>query len=122
MKKKILIIEDEETLIKVINEKLGRLPFDILNARDGVKGLELALKEKPDLILLDIIMPKMNGLEVLKALRKDVWGATASIIILTNLNDDQSLDEAKKLGVHDYWVKSALHIDDVSKMVRLRLE
>lgn len=84
MKKTILLIEDEESQIKILSEYLLKNNFSILEARDGVEGLQIALKEHPDIILLDVRMPKMDGMTMMHKLREDEWGKTASIIILTN--------------------------------------
>ncbi|MEI6304620.1 MAG: response regulator [Candidatus Taylorbacteria bacterium] len=119
--KKILIIEDEETLRKAVKDKLEIASFSTVTCSDSVVGLETALRDHPDLILLDIVMPKMSGLDILKELRKDVWGKTAEVIMFTNLSDDQSMDEAKRLGVRDYWVKSSLRLDDILTMVKSTL-
>lgn len=85
---KILIIEDDTSLLKAYKEKLIREGFGVQGVTDGEAGLALALKEHPDLILLDILLPKMDGMEVMKELRSDQWGNKVPIIILTNLETD----------------------------------
>ena len=121
MPKKLLIVEDEPALLKALAIKFAREKFEIITASDGEVGLEMALHEHPDLILLDIIMPKMDGMTVLNRLRVDSWGKKVPVIILTNLSDDAKVAEAIKQGTHDYLVKSDWDIGDVVMKVRNRL-
>lgn len=110
--KKILLVEDEPMLVRALcYETKGVL--DVVTAGNGVEGLEKAKKEHPDLIVLDILMPRMDGLEMLKILRKDKWGETAKVIIFTNLSSDEKQAEAKTLGVNDYFIKSDWPLDEI---------
>ena len=119
VKKTILIIEDEESLLQALKDKISRENHcNILEAKNGKEGLEMALKKHPDLILLDIIMPVMDGMTMLKKLREDKWGKDAKVIILSNLSDAEKASESLEQGVHDYLVKTDWHIDDVVKKVR----
>ena len=120
-KKKILIVEDEESLRGALRDKFAWEGFDVLEAGDGEEGLKAALREHPDLILLDIIMPKMDGITMLKKLREDDWGKEAQVILLTNLSDNEKLSEALAQGTYDYLVKSDWKIADVVAKVRERL-
>lgn len=86
--RKILVIEDERPMQDAICDTLKQHQFGVLTAENGKDGLDIALKERPDLILLDIFMPKLDGLTVLETLRNDVWGHDVPVIILTNLNPD----------------------------------
>ena len=86
--KKILVIEDERPLQGAMVDTLKQHRFAVVTADDGKDGLDVALKEHPDLILLDILMPKMDGLSLLEKLRSDTWGHDVPVIILTNLNPD----------------------------------
>jgi len=122
MKKKILIVEDEKVIREALKIRLVTEKFDILEAVDGEKGLALALREHPDLILLDIIMPVMDGMTMLKFLRKDVWGKTAKIIILTNLSDSTKVQEALEHNTNDYLVKTDWKLEDVVKKVKEKLK
>lgn len=90
-KAQILIVEDESSERNALREKLTHEGFSILDAKDGEEGLEIALREHPDLILLDILMPNMDGMTMMHKLREDQWGKSASIIILTNYdaNDER---------------------------------
>jgi len=119
--KKVLIIEDEESVLKVLSTKFTHEGFTVFEARDGEEGLELALKEKPDLIMLDVVMPRMDGLTMLKKLREDVWGKKVPVMILTNLSDDKNIAEAMIGGVYDFLVKSSWDIEDVIKRAKERL-
>lgn len=119
--KTVLIIEDEEATLKVLVSKFKHEGFDVLETRDGEEGLNVSFKEKPDLILLDIIMPKMDGMTFLKELRKDSWGKNVPIIILTNLSDDKSIAEAMEGGVYDFLVKASWETADVVKRAKERL-
>lgn len=123
-KKTILIIEDEASQRKALAEKFTREGFMVLEAKDGVQGLAVALEAQPDLILLDIVMPKMDGMTMLKKLRKkSAWGKTVPVILLTNLSADS--EEINK-GIAEnepayYLVKSDWSIGDVVAKVRERL-
>jgi CheY-like chemotaxis protein len=116
--KTILIIEDEKSLIRVLSKKLENAGYKVHQAMDGQIGLETALREHPDLILLDVIMPVMDGMTALKQLRKDDWGRDAKVIMLTNLSDANRVEGALKKGVHDFLVKSDWKLDEVLKKVR----
>jgi DNA-binding response OmpR family regulator len=102
---KVLIIEDNETLneaYKLILEKDGH---KVSTAFNGEEGLEKLKKSAPDLILLDMLMPKMDGLEFLRRFKADKYPKT-TIIILSNLNEDEQVEEARKLGAHRYILKA----------------
>ena len=115
---KILIVEDEEILIKVLKEKFEREKFTLALASDGEMAMTLAKSLKPDLILLDIILPKKDGLEVLRDLRADPEFQKVPIIMITNLGDDEKIKEALKLGATDYLVKAQHPINEVVEKVR----
>lgn len=112
-KKTILMVEDEEVLRGVLKEKLQENDFATLEADNGEEGLGIALRNHPDLILLDIMMPKMDGLTMLKKLREDVWGKEAQVIILTNLSGNDGVSEALNQGVFEYIVKTDIKIEDL---------
>ncbi|MBI3671627.1 response regulator [Candidatus Azambacteria bacterium] len=120
--KKVLIVEDEQALVRAIQEKLKKEGISVLTAKDGETGLETALLEHPDLILLDIIMPKMNGIEMLRELKEDAWGKSAKVIILSNLSDGEMVSEAFKMGIYDFLVKSDWSLDDVVDKVKQKLK
>lgn len=118
---KILIVEDETPMREALLFKFQKEGFEVIAARDGEEGLSLAEKERPDLILLDIIMPKMDGMTVLQKLRGEDWGKDIPVILLTNLSESEKAIEAMGKGVHDYLVKSDWRLEDVVAKVRERL-
>src|SRR5690348_10074943 len=87
-KKSVLIIEDEASMLTVLTDKLKELGFDTHQARNGEEGLSVALQVHPSIILLDVLMPKMDGITMMNKLREDEWGKSAPVIILTNVNPD----------------------------------
>ena len=117
---KLLIVEDEQMLLKALSAKFTKENFKVSVALNGEEGLKKALKERPDLILLDIVMPVMDGMTMLKHLRKDKWGKNAQVIVLTNLSDG-TVAEALENNVYDYLLKADWNISDVVKKVRERL-
>ena len=119
--KKILIIEDERSLREALRDKLTREGFSTLEAKNGEEGLDVALREHPELILLDIVMPVMDGMTMLKKLREDAWGKNVKIIILTNLSDIEKIADSVKNEVYDYLVKTDWKLEDVVTKVRERL-
>jgi len=114
---KILIVDDEESILFMYSEKLKEAGHQILTACKGEEGLEIARKEKPDLIFLDIIMPKLNGLDVLKELKSDPETKNIPTFLLTNLPEDASGNKAKELGVTGYLVKAQVEPTDLEKVV-----
>lgn len=100
----VLIIDDDKILQDMYRDKLALMECNVLVANNGEEGLALALNEKPDLILLDIAMPKLDGMEVMKKLRADPWGKSVSIIVLTNLNVDGKLLEEVVQGTPAYCI------------------
>lgn len=120
-KKIILVIEDEEPLRRVLRDILTVEGYSIVETKDGVEGLEVALREHPDLILLDIVMPKMDGLEMLKKLRTDEWGKMAPVIVLTNLSDNEDVAKAMESEAFDYFVKTDIKIDEVITKIREKI-
>jgi len=118
--KKILIVEDEQAMRRVIAAKCVEDGFSTLEAADGEEGLNLALKEHPDLILLDLKMPKMDGVEVLKELRKDEWGKSVPVLVFTNVKDAEKVAEVLEAGTYDYFVKGG-ELEDIMKIARQKL-
>jgi CheY-like chemotaxis protein len=121
MKQKILVIDDEPTLITAIVDKFTREGFEVLTAANGQEGLKTALKKHPDLILLDIIMPVMDGITMLSQLRKNLWGKNVKVILLTNLSDPGNAGEIIRKSVSGYLIKSNWKLVDVVKQVKEKL-
>ena len=93
MQKTVLIIEDDQIILEMYRDKFELGMFGVISARNGEDGLRAALKYHPNLILLDLAMPKMDGMTVMQHLRQDTWGSTVPVIILTNLNIDGKILE-----------------------------
>lgn len=108
MKKKILIVDDVEDFVDLLKVKLQSWDYDVVTAFDGLKGLEQARKELPDLILLDIMMPKMNGFDMLQELKKDIHVQDIHVVMVSAKNDPETLNRAKMLGASDYIWKPEL--------------
>ena len=121
-KHSILIVEDDISLRIVLKEKFKNSGFEVFEAVDGVEGLKLSLEKQPDMILLDIIMPNMDGITMLKRLRVDERGRDLPVIILSNLNDAESTSKAMEGGAFDYLVKTDWKLDDLIKKVNDRLK
>ena len=123
-KYKIAVIEDEEVISKSLVGELEDAGFEVITAFDGEYGLQLVLKEKPDLILLDIVMPKMDGVTMMKDLRESgEYGKRVPIILLTNLNvDDKIMGDITQNQPSYYLVKSSYTMADVVERVRHSLK
>lgn len=121
MKKKILIIEDEVSLLMALKEKFTQEGFDVFEAKDGEEGLKMIDEKKPDLVLLDLIMPIMDGITMLNRLRERGESSEVSVIILTNLGDERAVAESIRNGVTNYLVKTNWSLDDVVKKAREKL-
>lgn len=120
-KKQILIVEDDLPLLKMFSEKMRFEGFGVFEAKDGEEGLKLALKEHPDIISLDVHMPKMDGIAMLSKLREDKWGETAPVIIWSAYRDETKLAQAKALGVTDFLVKSDWALNDIVGKIKEKL-
>jgi len=120
-KKSILIVEDEKPLRDLLMTEMKREGIETFGAGDGEEGLAMAIKEHPDLLLVDILMPKKDGLEMIKALREDEWGKGAVVVLLTNLNDSEKIVQALQYGAREYLVKSDWKIEDIIRMAKEKL-
>lgn len=105
---KLLIVEDDELMLRMYTKLLSYVGFDTVVAKDGEEGLQKARTEKPSLIVLDIMMPKVNGLDVLKTLKSERETQNIPVVLLTNVSDDNILTEALKLGATGYLIKSQI--------------
>lgn len=116
--KTILFIEDESALQKSLGEMLKKSNFRFISAFDGETGLDLARKRNPDLILLDLILPKLDGFKVLEALKKDKKTNKIPIIILTNLENPFDVQRALELGATTYLIKANYELDEIVKKIK----
>ncbi len=120
-KKKILLVEDDRYINRAYNDGLSRAGFDVRVAHDGKEALQKIKEDKPDIILLDVLMPNMNGLEMLEEIRMDKSLAHTPVIVLSNLSQGTDVEKAKVLGVVEYLIKSDLSMEDVIEKVKFHL-
>jgi DNA-binding response OmpR family regulator len=120
--KKILFIEDESALHKALGEILKQEGYEMVSAFDGEAGLEMAEKEKPDFILLDLVLPKIHGFDVLKELKKNEETKDIPVIILTNLENMQDVEKSIKMGAKGYLVKSGYTLEEVVEKIKKIIE
>ncbi len=118
--KKILIVEDEQPIAKALQLKLEHSGFEAEIALDGQEALEMLKKGTYHLILLDLVMPTMDGFEVLSKLQEDK--NEIPVLVATNLSQEEDLERAKKLGALDYFVKSDTPIADLVEQVKAKLK
>jgi two-component system, OmpR family, response regulator VicR len=120
--KKILVVDDEDFIRDTLADKLLKSGFNTIKASDGEEAIAIALKDRPDLIVLDIVMAKMDGMTAMKKIREDAWGATVPIILLTQMEpDDQMLQEIVESRPTYYLVKNKFSLDEVVQKVKDRL-
>src|SRR3989338_10403638 len=117
-KQTILIVEDEASYRHTLSEKLNMEGFETLVASDGWEGLFVAKEKHPDLILLDLKMPKMDGMQMAKSLRQDDWWKTAKIMILTNFPDLNQVKEAVEVEIFQYIIKSDIKLETLVQKIR----
>lgn len=120
-RKKILLVEDDEVLASVYRARLEMEDFEVMEVHDGEQALTAALRYRPDLMILDAMMPKISGFDVLDILRNTPETMNLQIIILTALSQESDRERAEKLGVDEYLVKSQVMISDVIEKVREHL-
>lgn len=121
MKAKILVVEDDPFLQEFITKRLLEENFEVLSAKDGQEGIDLAKEKKPDLIILDLILPNKNGYEVLEELKKDSSTSKIPVLILSNLGQKEKIEEALKKGASDFLVKAYFSLEEIILRVRLHL-
>lgn len=121
MAKKILLIEDEEIMIGLLEKKLAQEGYEISVARDGIEGLEKMRKAKPDLILLDIVMPKMGGFEVMERIKEDKELKKIPIVIISNSGQPVEIDRARELGARDWLIKTEFDPQEVIDKVKKQI-
>lgn len=114
--RRILLVDDAETILLFERMVLGRGCYELLTAHDGVEALDLARREKPDLILLDVMMPRMDGLQTLQELRKPGPTASIPVIMVTTRGEEKSVSEAFTSGCTDYIVKPINGVELLAKV------
>lgn len=121
MSQKIAIIEDDQTISQMYRVKFESEGYEVEVANGGVNGLELVKDMSPDIVLLDLMMPDMNGDEMLVKMRKEPWGKTVKVIILTNMGEQEAPDILKELNVLDFIVKAEMTPRQVAEIVKQKL-
>jgi DNA-binding response OmpR family regulator len=116
----VLIIDDEDSLRSILAQKFKDEGIASYTAADGREGVEVALLRKPDIILLDVMMPEMDGFDVLEELRKDEWGKDVSVILLTNSSSVDTVAKAVATGMSEFLVKTEMKLEEVVEHVKER--
>lgn len=117
-KLKIALVEDDEILSKVLMEELTECGFEVHQAYDGEKGIEVIKSIKPNLVLLDVVMPKKNGFDVLEILKKEMDLKTIPVIMLTMMGSDDDIKKGFQMGANDYIVKSQHAVGEIVEKVK----
>jgi DNA-binding response OmpR family regulator len=118
MPPKILVVEDDKFVRELIVQKLTEEEFEVSSAKDGEEGVKKSESEKPDLILLDLILPGIDGFEVLSRIRKNPLTEKIPVIILSNLGEKADVDRGIKLGANDYLIKAHFTPKEIVEKVR----
>ncbi len=121
-KKKILIIEDDSFIRDIYQTKFQQDDFEVVMAEDGIIALEKIKQFTPDIILLDVIMPYMDGMEVLRKIKENEKLKNIPIIMLTNISEKEKIEESMETGVNDYLIKSHFTPSEVVRKVKTLLE
>ncbi|MDP2930742.1 MAG: response regulator, partial [bacterium] len=119
--KTILIIEDEEIMLDLLQRKISASGYRVLIAGNGEEGLAILRKEKPDLIVMDLLMPKMDGFTMMKEVQRDEDLKKIPLIIVSNSGQPVELDEAKKLGARDWLIKAEFDPQELIDKIRVQL-
>lgn len=119
--KKVLLVEDEELIITLLQRKLEKEGYKVSVARDGIEGMEKMREAEPDLVLLDIVMPRMGGFEVIEEMRKDKELRIIPIIVISNSGQPVELDRAKRLGARDWLIKTEFDPKEVLNKVKKQI-
>ena len=119
---KVAIVEDDQAISQMYRIKFEQEGYDVETAENGKLGLALAESMKPDIILLDLMMPEMRGDEMLAALRKTDWGKNIKVVILTNVGEQEIPEAVKKLNVEDIILKADMTPRQVADLVKTHLK
>lgn len=117
-KKKILIVEDDTFILEMYATKLLNFGYDVLTATDGDEALKIVKDKKPDFILLDLVLPSVDGFDVLKAVRKNPKSKSIPVILLTNLGERKDVEKGLKLGADDYLIKAHFTPSEVIEKIQ----
>ena len=117
-KKKIVIVEDDRFLSLVLKGRLEKEGYDVIPAYDGAEGLAAIRRELPALVVLDLVMPKMTGFELMEKLSADPQISRIPVVVASNLGQESDIQKAKNLGVRDYYVKVQTSVDELVKMFK----
>jgi len=117
----VLIVEDDDNLRKLYSDAISGVGINVLTAKNGKEGVEMALEHHPSVILMDIMMPVMDGHEAMKKIRLDKWGKNAKVIFLTNFSDAENVVHAVEEGTEEYIVKANTSIKEIINEVRIAM-
>ena len=120
--KTILLVEDDKDLLNLMNKKLTEVGFKVASVETGRQALDYLKQEKPDLVLLDILLPDIDGLSVLNQIAADEETKFIPVIILSNLADQGSVEQAAAIGEYEYLVKAKTDLNDVVEKIKQKLE
>ena len=122
--KKILVVEDDVTMREIVVHKLSTSGFDVVEAADGKQGIDVWIKEKPDIVLLDLMLPEVDGFKVLETIRgnPDKAVAQAAVIVLSNLFSKEDINRAKNLSIDDFMVKAYYTTEEIMTRVKETLK
>ncbi|MFA5248358.1 MAG: response regulator [Patescibacteria group bacterium] len=116
---KVLLVEDDLMIIKMYERKFDMENFKLTIALNGKEAMKILKKDCPNIVLLDIMMPKMNGLEVLKEIKADSLLRDIPVVMLTNLGDrSEDVEKCKELGAEDYWVKANTSLEEILQGIK----
>ena len=118
MPKKILLIEDEDMLRELITKRLTIGGYEIIQSTDGIGGLKAAQEQRPDLVLLDIVLPGIDGFEVLEKIKNDASLSRMPVVMLSNLSQKNDIEKALKLGAVDYFIKINFTSEEVLEKIK----
>ena len=121
MAKKVLIVEDEPTLSGAMKAKLEKEGYVVAIAKNGLEGLQMVSTEKPDIVLLDIVMPVMDGISLLRNLRRDPQAGGVPVIVLSNLSDSEDILKVMEDEAYDYLIKSDVTLETIVAKIKARL-
>lgn len=119
--KKVLLVEDDALLANILMDSLVREKFDAVNVKDGLQAIDAAKKFQPDVVLLDLILPGLDGFEVLRQLKDDIKLKKVPVFIISNLDSISDVKSAKALGAEDYFIKANTDIEKIIKVVKKRI-